>query len=181
MGIGLLVTGALLQLYLPSMWLFLQQNDLAQAQQQTVVALDRIRGGLLNTLPETVSVQASLKGLAWRPQDPNTPFDPLGNPLLANQFAVYWWDPPSGKLFSLDHSPPGYPWSPPGPLADAGFPAPSPACRVVALNVSNFKAGPLAFPLPLEITVSPPKTRHTPSWTLRTRVMPRVGGSLPTP
>lgn len=186
MVLGLLVLFVLLEMLMPSMWLFLQQSNISQAQQQAAVAIDQIKLGFFNTIPETISVLPTQVAVGWQPVDPTLPFDSQGVPRLQPCFMVFTWD--GSRLWRCQCAPATHTYAPPTPLLPGEFPTPNgpgTVSHVLAFNVSQFvvgalgSAGQVAYPLPVAITINVPGTRKITQWTMRTQLNPHMSLAPP--
>lgn len=174
--LSLLCLGFLASMLVPSMVLYGRQSSLAEAQQSAAVVMERLRGGVLSSLPETVSSTPGGQALAWRPGDSNDPFSPQGSRNLLGQFDVYTWQSDRATLSYTPWSPPGLDFSRASPLPEGAFPsAPQANSRIVARFVTLFRVShPVKFPLQVELTLSPPapKGRGQMDWQARASLMP---------
>lgn len=161
-------------LLVPSVSLFHHQSGLAEAQQVVCVVSDRIRQGLLSTLPQTIATHAGGTSLSWRPGDPLQPFSPTGQRQLRGHFMVYSWNAARQEVSFTPWSPGGYDFTTVAALSSSQLPPlPTAQTRVLGRHVTHFHVTfPITFPLQLEITVSPPGPRRQASWSLRQQIMP---------
>ena len=161
-------------LLIPSVSLFHHQSGLAEAQQVVCVLSDRIRQGLVSTLPQTIATHAGGSSLSWRPGDPDQPFSATGQRNLRGHFLVCSWDSVRKEVSFTPVSPGGYDFSTVTPLGTAQLPSlPTAQTKVLGRHVSHFRCSfPVTFPLELEMTVSPPGARRQASWSLKQQIMP---------
>lgn len=165
---------------LPSALLFEHQSGYAQAQQQGTVVLDRLRSGILGTLPETLSVTPAGNALSLRPGDRDAPFTAVGTTQLLGHYDVYFWDSSRGELSFTPLTPTGHDFTRVGSLPVALFASlPTAQTRVLARHVTLFRVtSPLQFPLQVEITITPPGRQRKVEWSMAQKIMP-PGGLVP--
>lgn len=194
------VTGLMLALFFPSMWMFHSASGRNDAQQSVLLLVSKVRNSLLNTALEWVTVAPNPPALSLREAREDAPFEPVsGAAQFSNRFLVFRYDA-AGRKVLWRHWPPGPPAA--GALSQAydfASPtlsalqvpdlvaicaAPYPEERVLANEVDHFgvedagsEAGMLTPPLTVKAVVSyvnpGPGARKTEQFELTALVTPR--------
>lgn len=98
--IGLVVLGLMMQLLLPSVWMFRVESARSEAQQACLLVANRLQQSLLNSSVESIYVGADPVSISFQEvAETGQPFDVVsGAPVLAPYFRVIWYDAPTRRV-----------------------------------------------------------------------------------
>jgi hypothetical protein len=194
------VTGLMLALFFPSMWMFHSASGRNDAQQSVLLLVSRVRNSLLNTALEWVTISQNPPAVSLREAREDAPFEPVsGAAQFSGRFLVFRYEEAARKVL-WRHWPPGPPA--PGALSQVyDFASPTlsalrvpdlvaicaathPEERTIANEVDSFsirdsgsEPGMLTPPLTIKAVVSyvnpGPGARKTEQFELTALVTPR--------
>lgn len=112
--IGLVVMGLCMELLLPSVWMFRVESARSEAQQASLLVVNRMKNELLNSVMDSIYVGRDPVAVVFQQiAETSQPFDTAsGSAVLADRWRLYHFDRTSGRVLTRY-----WPPTPPGAVA----------------------------------------------------------------